>query len=122
MTRPICNFLAALNQTIKKNGNKFKVAYFRQSYELLRALIDAGFIQYYTRSGDTLTVYVRVSPNGPILSSVSQFSKPSRKRYIRWKQLKDKTGLQLILSGGFILPYPLAKKRKVGGIALAEFF
>jgi ribosomal protein S8 len=119
MKRTICNFLAILNQTVKKNKNHFNFTYFRQAPALLQALVDAGYVQYYTRSGTQLTIYLRVNSEGPVLSQVKQNSKPSKKIFVRWKQLKKENALTLVLVDQKLMTSDEAILAKKGGISIA---
>lgn len=120
MKRILCNFLSALNQTVKKNKSSFNFIYFRQAPSLLRALIDTGYIQYYTRTGNTLTIHLRVSIEGPVLSSIKQKSKPSKIFFVRWKQLKKTSTLTLVLVDSQFMTLSEAIAEKKGGISLVE--
>jgi len=83
MKRALCNFIAVLNQAVRKQKTHFNFTYFRQAPSLLRALVDAGYVQYYTRSGNLLKIHLRVTAEGPVLSKIQQKSKPSKKCYVR---------------------------------------
>ena len=83
MKRLTCNFIALLNQAIKHKKKTFRVVYFQHADTILRALIEEGYVQYYTRSNNTLTVHLRVTPEGVVLSAVKQKSKPSNKSRVR---------------------------------------
>jgi ribosomal protein S8 len=83
MKKALCNFIAVLNQTVKKKKSSFDFIYFRQAPTLLRALVDTGYVQYYTRTGTLRTIHLRFSHDGPILSGIKQNSKPSKKVFVR---------------------------------------
>ena len=83
MNRSVCNFIAVLNQAIKKKAYSFKCTYFSLAFPILDALIREGFLQYYTRNGDILNVVLRCTKNGPIFSKVVSQSKPSKRIFVR---------------------------------------
>ena len=120
MKRPICNFIAILNQTVKKNKGSFNFTYFRQAPALLRALVNAGYVQYYTQSDNRLTVYLRVNSEGPVLSQIKQNSKPSKRVFVRWKQLKKTNALTLVLVGQTLMTSDEAVAAKKGGISIVS--
>ena len=120
MKKALCNFIAVLNQTVKKNKSSFNFVYFRQAPTLLRALVDAGYVQYYTQIENTLTIHLRISAEGPVLSSIKQKSKPSKKYFVRWKQLKKKNTLTLVLVNSQVMTLSEAITAKKGGISLVE--
>jgi len=83
MKKALCNFIAVLNQTVKKKKSHFNFVYFRQAPSLLLALVNSGYVQYYTRSGNQLTIHLRITREGPVLSSIKQKSKPSKILFVR---------------------------------------
>ena len=120
MNRSVCNFIAILNQAIKKKAYSFRCSYFSLAFPILDALVREGFLQYYTRKGEILQVVLRCNKNGPILSGVTSKSKPSKRVFVRWRELKPKNTIKLLLCGSHVLTATEAFNQKRGGIVILE--
>lgn len=93
-------------------------------------LKDYGFVREYKISGEekkkTLTIFLREVVN-PVqdIPVVRLFSKPSRRRYVGYKDLKPVAwwrGIGIISTSQGLLPTHLAKKKKLWGELIAEIY
>ncbi len=116
-----------------KNGGQVgkksvEVPYSRLRSDIARALFQAGYIKSYTkkkgRKGDRLEIELLYTKDGkPRISYVKRVSKPSRRLYIRVKDIykvKNGYGDLFLTTPKGILTGEEAKKEMVGGEILFE--
>lgn len=120
MRKPICQFVSAFNQALKKKKTSFSFAYFRHFVPIMEALVSGGYVQYYTVNRPWVTVYPRMTPEGPLLKQLILKSTPGYKRYIRWRDARSGGVCQLTLVGAEVLTGTQVRKRRRGGILLLE--
>ncbi len=98
-----------------------KSPYSRFREEVLKKLIKLGFVKDYKIEGEkikTINIELLYKDNTPALTEVELFSKPGRRYYVNYKELKPVLGglgFSVISTSKGILTNKEAKKMKTGG-------
>jgi ribosomal protein S8 len=121
VNKAFCSFVARLNQGLQRQVPSLKVPNFRYALPILNILIDEGYVRYYTISNKLLIVYFRTVGGKPILSKITAKSRPSKRSFIRYKQLGKRNFIRLYLIDGCIVTSNEVKSQRRGGVFLMEF-
>ncbi len=96
----------------------------KMKLEILRILKEEGFIEGYEEKDKTVIVKLRYYPNGePLIRDVRRVSKPSRRVYVKYSELKpvmNGLGIAILSTPKGIMSDKTARKLKVGGELLLE--
>jgi len=96
----------------------------KMKLEILKKLKEEGFISDYEEKEKSIIVKLRYYPDGsPLISEVKRISKPSRRVYVGYRELKpvmNGIGIAILSTPKGILTDKEARKLKVGGELLAE--
>ncbi len=96
----------------------------KMKLEILRILKEEGFIEEYEEKDRTIIVKLRYYPDGePLIKDVRRVSKPSRRVYVKYKELKpvmNGLGIAILSTSKGIMSDKTARKLKVGGELLLE--
>lgn len=129
MTDPIADMLARIRNAFAVGKLAAKIPYSKVRFALLETLRDAGFVGDVRKIGRMprrmLEVDLKYENGAPVISGVRRVSKPGRRVYQGWRELKRvRQGL-----GALILSTPqglmtdrAARKAKVGGEVLLEIW
>lgn len=105
-----------------KNGflsRKFKITQqnSKQNVNVLNVLIREGLIRSYKiNSNNTIDIYLKYINNNSVIIEIQRLSKPSRRLYIKNKDLyKKKKGFYILSTSIGIITDLEAKKINVGG-------
>ncbi|MDT7879863.1 MAG: 30S ribosomal protein S8 [Candidatus Hydrothermia bacterium] len=96
----------------------------KMKIEILKILKKEGFIEDYEEKEKSIIVKLRYFPDGtPLITDVKRISKPSRRVYVSYKELKpvmNGIGIAILSTSKGILTDKEARKLKVGGELLLE--
>jgi small subunit ribosomal protein S8 len=96
----------------------------KMKLEILKILKKEGFIEDYEEKEKSIIVKLRYFPDGtPLITDVKRISKPSRRVYVSYKELKpvmNGIGIAILSTSKGILTDKEARKLKVGGELLLE--
>jgi small subunit ribosomal protein S8 len=96
----------------------------KMKIEILKILKKEGFIEDYEEKEKSIIVKLRYFPDGtPLITDVKRISKPSRRVYVSYKELKpvmNGIGVAILSTSKGILTDKEARKLKVGGELLLE--
>ena len=125
LTDPISDMLIRI-----KNGQMRKKEFIevypksKMKIEILKILKKEGFIEDYEEKEKSIVVKLRYFPDGsPVITDLKRISKPSRRVYVSYKELKpvmNGIGIAILSTPKGILTDKDAKKLKVGGELLLE--
>lgn len=125
LTDPISDMLIRI-----KNGQMRKKEFIevypksKMKIEILKILKKEGFIEDYEEKEKSIVVKLRYFPDGsPVITDLKRVSKPSRRVYVSYKELKpvmNGIGIAILSTPKGILTDKEAKKLKVGGELLLE--
>lgn len=131
VTSPTQDLLIRIkNAYMARNTMVEGVVYSKFLESMTKLLKEYGFVKEYKVSEEnnkkSLTLYLRevVDPIQDI-PVVRLFSKPSRRWYVGYKDLKPVAwwrGIGIISTSQGLLPTHLAKKKKLGGELIAEIY
>mmetsp|Transcript_6089 Transcript_6089/g.8460 ORF Transcript_6089/g.8460 Transcript_6089/m.8460 type:complete len:123 (-) Transcript_6089:41-409(-) len=119
MRRPWALFFGAMNQAAKSRRSSFRFRHFKEAPQMLRVLVDEGYVQYYQKEGQHVQVRLRKDRDGVLVKEVLQVSKSSMPKFVKSKSIKWDTRLNLIAAGGKIMKASDCKRLNVGGEHLA---
>ena len=98
----------------------------KQSINILNILIREGFIKTFKISAQNphqIQIYLKYKDNQAVLKEIQRLSKPSRRLYIKNKELyKKKRGFYILSTSIGILTDLDAKKLNVGGELVCKIF
>uniref|UniRef100_A0A7S2TU75 30S ribosomal protein S8 n=1 Tax=Lotharella oceanica TaxID=641309 RepID=A0A7S2TU75_9EUKA len=120
MRAKICHFFACLNQAAKAKRSVFRIREFKQAAAILRPMVKEGYVKWYQKKDGMIEVTLRQTNKGPLVRQVFQQSKPSIKKYVHHKTVKENRRLGLTLNGSKVYTTKELKDKKLGGIYLAE--
>jgi small subunit ribosomal protein S8 len=96
----------------------------KMKIEILKILKKEGFIEDYEEKEKSIIVKLRYFPDGtPLITDLKRISKPSRRVYVSYKELKpvmNGIGIAILSTSKGILTDKEARKLKVGGELLLE--
>ncbi len=124
----IANMLIAMKNAGQVKKASVSVPYSRYRADIARALFQAGYIKSYTKKktkrGDILEIDLLYTKEGsPRISYVKRVSKPSRRLYVKVKDIypvKNGFGDLFLSTPKGVLTGKQAKKEMVGGEILFE--
>lgn len=100
-------------------GNEaIEAPYSRFSEEVVKKLVQLGFLKTYKSDQKNIRVTLSYSDKHPSMTDVKIFSKPGRRLYVSYKDLKPVLGglgYSIISSPKGILTNKEARKLKIGG-------
>ncbi|MEO0223988.1 MAG: 30S ribosomal protein S8 [candidate division WOR-3 bacterium] len=125
LTDPISDMLIRI-----KNGQIRKKEFIevypksKMKIEILKILKKEGFIEDYEEKEKSIVVKLRYFPDGsPVITDLKRISKPSRRVYVSYKELKpvmNGIGIAILSTPKGILTDRDARRLKVGGELLLE--
>jgi small subunit ribosomal protein S8 len=94
----------------------------KQSIHILNILIKEGFIKTYKINiQNQIFIYLKYKQNKSIINKILKISKPSRKVYLKNKDLyKQKKGFYILSTSSGLLTNLQAKKLNVGGELICQ--
>eukprot|EP00466_Bigelowiella_natans_P021305 jgi/Bigna1/145477/aug1.99_g20185 len=112
-------FFGAMNQAAKTRRSSFRFKNFKEAPDLLRILVDEGYVQFYQKKGPYVEVRLRKDRDGVLVREVQQVSKSSMPKYIKAKDVKWDTRLNIIAADGKMATSSECKMNNIGGEHLA---
>lgn len=125
LTDPISDMLIRIkNAQERKKENVEIYPKSKIKLEILKILKREGFIIDYEEKEKSIIVKLRYYPDGsPLISNVKRVSKPSRRVYVSYEELKpvvNGLGIAILSTSKGIITDKEARKLKVGGELLLE--
>ena len=95
----------------------------KQSINILNILVREGFIKSFKISSNKIEIFLKYKNNKAIITEISRLSKPSRRQYIKNKDLYiKKKGFYILSTSNGILTEFDAKKLNLGGELICKIF
>ncbi|MEO0144834.1 MAG: 30S ribosomal protein S8 [candidate division WOR-3 bacterium] len=125
LTDPISDMLIRIKNGQMRKKESVKIyPKSKLKLEILRILKEEGFIEGYEEGEKDIVVKLRYYPTGePVITDVKRISKPSRRVYVGYRDLKpvmNGLGIAILSTSKGIMTDKLARKLKVGGELLLE--
>lgn len=126
---PIADMLIRIKnaQTVKKKI--VNIPFSKIKYEIAKILEKEGFIEEARKRGrliKKIIIQLKYNEKGePCIKDVKRISKPSRRIYLKWKDLyypKSGYGILILSTPKGILTSKEAKRLKLGGEAICEIW
>ena len=122
---PISDFFIRIKNAQRAGHQTLQVSYSKFKHELAKALERAGLVNGVERRGKrvrkTLEVSLLYREKIPVISELKLISKPGRRIYAAYQELKPGHGSMVFLSTSKgVLSGSEARKAKVGGELLVE--
>lgn len=125
---PISDMLIRIKNASKARRETVYVPYSRFKHDIAQVLREAGYVTEVEVKGKrvrkTIEIGLRYEKSEPSVRDVRLLSKPSRRLYVSYKELRPSTrgGVILVTTPKGVLTEKNAKKEKVGGQLIAEIW
>ncbi|MCS7245580.1 MAG: 30S ribosomal protein S8 [candidate division WOR-3 bacterium] len=125
LTDPISDMLIRIKNAQERKKEEVEIyPKSKIKLEILKILKREGFIIDYQEKERSVIVKLRYYPDGsPLISNVKRVSKPSRRVYIGYEELKpvvNGLGIAILSTSKGIITDKEARKLKIGGELLLE--
>lgn len=122
-----CDLCSRLRNGVKTRKKKVIVIFTNMNYRILEVLSLYGFIEKFVLiNGYYLEVTLKYINKRPVFSTIEVLSKPSNRRFVKWKFLYSKKFFKneflLISTSKGILTREEARLFRVGGQLLCSIF
>ena len=121
--------LIRIKNSIMRGRQRVKAPYSRLDYEILEKLVEKGYLESIQRKGRgvgrIIDVKLKRTEGQPAISDVKFISKPSRKIYMGYREIKPPRqgyGHYILSTPEGIMDNEEAKKKKIGGQVLFEIW
>jgi len=124
ITDTLSNFFSKIKNGCLLRKTKIVQLKSKQIINILNLLIKEGYIRGYKLTlNNNIDVYLKYKNNIPVIKDIKRLSKPSRRLYIKNKDLfkKQKGFLILSTSKGFLTDLQ-AKKLNIGGELICKIY
>ncbi|MDJ0914212.1 MAG: 30S ribosomal protein S8 [Desulfobacterales bacterium] len=130
MSDPIADLLTRIRNGVKAKFNSVDIPGSKLKIEIARVLKEEGYIRNYKFIKDSkqgiLRVYLKYSQaQEPVLYGLKRISKPSRRVYVRSKEIKpvlSGMGVAILSTSKGIMTDKHARKENVGGEVLCNIW
>ena len=130
VTDPISDLLVRLQNASRAGHTRVSLPLSRIKFAIAQALEKAGYVgavdtKNPSDGAGTLTIDVAYKNGRPVISGIKRVSKPSRRMYLRARDLrpiKRGYGLLVLSTPEGVLTGKEAREKKVGGEALFEIW
>ena len=130
MTDPIADMLTRIRNAVKAKFNSVDIPGSRLKVEMARILKEEGYIRNYKFLKDgkqgILRVYLKYGPaQANIVYGLERISKPSRRVYVRSKDIKpvlNGLGISILSTSKGIMTDKKARQANVGGEILCNIW
>jgi small subunit ribosomal protein S8 len=117
ITDTLSNLFSTINNGYLSKKTKIIQQKSKQSIYILNLLIKEGFIKSYKiNKKNQIYIYLKYKQNKPVIKKINKISKPSRKIYLKNKDLyKNITGFYILSTSLGFLTNLEAKRLNIGG-------
>ena len=130
MSDPIADLLTRIRNGVKAKFNSVDIPGSKLKIEIARVLKEEGYIRNYKFIKDSkqgiLRVYLKYNQTQePVLYGLKRISKPSRRMYVRSKEIKpvlNGMGVAILSTSKGIMTDKHARKQNVGGEVLCNIW
>lgn len=127
ITDTLSNFFSKIKNGYLAKKNKTTQYKSKQIIKILNIFLKEGIIKSYTfnkKNQNIINIYFKYKNNKPIISQIKRISKPSKRIYIKNKDLFkiNKKGLFLLSSSFGIITDLEAKKFNIGGELICNIY
>jgi small subunit ribosomal protein S8 len=127
---PIANMLTIIRNGCRANKLEVKVPYSRLKTEILRILLEEGFINNFTVDSEKkprlITVMLKYAKDGEsVIRNLKRVSKSSRRTYVNKDEVPRVLaglGMAILTTSRGILSDREARRQKVGGEVIAYVY
>ncbi len=127
MFDPIADMITRIKSAQTARKEIVEVQYSKIKEKILEILKDEGFIENYEIKNEGrksfIIIHLRYYNNKPVIHSIKRVSKPSRRLYIKVKDIqpiKNNMGIQILSTSKGIMTSRKAKTMCCGGEILVE--
>jgi len=127
---PIADMLTRVRNAVKARFNSVDIPGSKVKVELAKILRDEGYIRNYKFLKDgkqgILRVYLKYGPSQkPVIYGLTRISKPSRRVYVRGKDIKsvyNGLGISVLSTSQGVMTDKKARKENIGGEILCNIW
>ncbi|MBI2013774.1 MAG: 30S ribosomal protein S8 [Candidatus Colwellbacteria bacterium] len=123
------NTLTKIKNGLDREYERVKIPYSKLNMTLVETLVKSGFLESAVKKGrgikKIIDIRLKYNAGDPAISGIKFLSKPSKKTYIGYKDIKKShkgMGHYVLSTSHGIMTETDAKKNKVGGELLFEIW
>ena len=118
MKNSVIDLIIRIKNSYMTRNEQVEVLFSKFNEEVLKKLLQLGFIKKFETKEKTILVELIYKDKKPAMTEVQLYSKPGRRYYVSYKNLKlvmGGLGYSLISTSQGVLTNKEAREKKVGG-------
>ncbi|OGK11862.1 30S ribosomal protein S8 [Candidatus Roizmanbacteria bacterium RIFCSPLOWO2_01_FULL_37_12] len=118
MQNSVIDLIIRIKNSYMTRNEQVEVLFSKFNEEVLKKLLQLGFIKKFETKEKTILVELIYKDKKPAMTEVQLYSKPGRRYYVSYKNLKlvmGGLGYSLISTSQGVLTNKEAREKKVGG-------